>query len=180
MEKKKITAHLHCSIIHSSLPSDLNEGVWVVKWFANLPPDRLILLLAHWLRPLTKWWAVAKGVDKAVAMAAQTVTLSRNVGRILDDQLVVRSQPHVFCPLQEALHTALLFLLQWQPAMNALSGQPATHHWDVRKRVGKRGTATTEGSEKDRPTNPKRIIWAVGLFFWKLPFWHVMIFLWSW
>lgn len=82
-----------------------------MKSFANLPPDRLILLLAHRLRPLTKWWAVAKGVDKAVAMAAQTVALSRNVGRILDDQLVIGSQPHVFCSLQETLHTALLFLL---------------------------------------------------------------------
>lgn len=83
-----------------------------MKLLANLPPDGLILLLAHRLRPLAKWWAVAKGVDKAVAMAAQTVTLASNVGRILDDQLVVGSQPHVFCPLQETLHTALVFLLQ--------------------------------------------------------------------
>lgn len=80
--------------------------------FANLPPDRLILFLAHRLRPLTKGWAVAKGVEKAVAMAAQSVAFSRNVGCILDDQLVIGSQPHVLCPLQETLHTALLFLLR--------------------------------------------------------------------
>lgn len=79
--------------------------------FANLPPDRLVLLLTHWLRPLTKWWAIATGVAKAAAMAAQTVALSRNVGCILDDQLVVGLQPHVFCPLQEMLHAALVFLL---------------------------------------------------------------------
>lgn len=79
--------------------------------FDNLPPDGLILLLAHRLRPLTKRWAVAKGVEKAVAMATQAVALPRDVGRVLDDQLVVRSQPHVFCPLQETLHAALLFLL---------------------------------------------------------------------
>lgn len=83
----------------------------MVKVFANLPSDRLILLLAHRLRPLTKWWAVANGVEKAVAMGAQAVTFSRDVGCILDDQLVVGSQPHVFCPLQETLRTALPFLL---------------------------------------------------------------------
>lgn len=80
--------------------------------FANLPPYRLILFLAHWLRPLTKGWAVAEGVDKAVTMAAQSVALSCDVGRILDDQLVIGSQPHILCPLQETLHTALLFLLR--------------------------------------------------------------------
>lgn len=79
--------------------------------FANVPPDRLILLLAHWLRPLTKWWAAAKGVEKTVTMAAQAVAFSRDVGCILDDQLVVGLQPHVLCPLQETLHTALLVLL---------------------------------------------------------------------
>lgn len=82
-----------------------------MKVFAPLPPGGLILLLAHRLRPLTKRRAAAKGVDKAVALAAQAVALSSDVGRILDDQLVVGSQPHVLCPLQETLHTALLFLL---------------------------------------------------------------------
>ncbi len=79
--------------------------------FTYLPPDRLILLFAHRLRPLTKRWAASKVVEKAVSMAAQAVALSCNVGRILDDQLVVGSQSHVFRPLQETLHTALLFLL---------------------------------------------------------------------
>lgn len=94
----------------------------------GLPPDRLILLLAHWLRPLTKWWAAAKGVEKAVAMAAQAVALSCDVRCILDDQLVIGSQPHVLRPLQETLHTALFFLLRRQPAMNVPPGQPAAHH----------------------------------------------------
>ena len=82
-----------------------------MKVFANLPPDRLILLLTHWLRPLTKWWAVAQCVEKAVAMAAQAVALARDVRCILDDQLIIGSQPHVLRPLQKTLHTALLFLL---------------------------------------------------------------------
>lgn len=80
--------------------------------FASLPPGRLILLLAHRLRPLTKRWAVAEGVEEAVAVTSQAVALSGDIGCILDDQLVVGPQPHVFCPLQETLDTALLFLLR--------------------------------------------------------------------
>lgn len=77
--------------------------------FASLPPDRLILLLAHRLRPLTEWRTVAKGVEEAVT--SQAVALSSDIRCILDDQLVVGPQPHVFCPLQETLDAALLFLL---------------------------------------------------------------------
>lgn len=81
-------------------------------YLLTLPPGRLILLLAHRLGPLAEGRATAEGVEKAVAMAAQSVAFTCDVGRILDDQLVVRSQPHVLCPLQETLHTALLFLLR--------------------------------------------------------------------
>ena len=56
--------------------SNWTKGVLVSRLFANIPLHGLILLLAHRLRPLTKWWAVAKDVDKAVAMAAQAVALS--------------------------------------------------------------------------------------------------------
>lgn len=78
---------------------------------AHLPPDWLIFLLPHRLWSFAKGWATAKGVEQAIAMAAQAVVFSCNVGGILDNQLVVGSQPHVFCALQEVLHTALLFVL---------------------------------------------------------------------
>lgn len=78
--------------------------------FADVPPDRLILLFAHRLGPLTKRWAAVEGTEEA--MATQTVALSCDVRCILDDQLVVGSESHVFCSLQETLHAALLFVLQ--------------------------------------------------------------------
>lgn len=89
---------------------------------AYLPPDWLILLLPHWLRSFTKGWATAEGVEQRIAMAALAVAFSRNVRGILDNQLVVGSQPHVFRPLQEMLHTTLLFVLQGQPAADRLPG----------------------------------------------------------
>lgn len=77
----------------------------------GLPPDWLILLLAHRFRPLTEWWTAATYANRASALAAQTVALSCNVCSILDDKLVISLQAHVFCSLQEALHAAVLFVL---------------------------------------------------------------------
>lgn len=124
------------------LPSHVIYEQW--RRLVNLPPDRLILLLTHRLGPLTKWRAIAKGVDEAVAMAAQSVALSGDVWCILDDQLVIGSQPHVLGPLQETLHAALLFLLERQPVVNPLPGQPATHHWDKETRRWKHKLETSE------------------------------------
>lgn len=150
-----------CTLFRISLHETLHENSSYISWPSDLyvrrveilrhsPPGWLILLLAHWFRPLTKRRASAE----AVAMATQAVALSGNVGSILDDQLVVGSQPHVLCPLQETLHAALLCQLQWQPAMNTPPGQPATHHWEREGREGEGDIETSEVSLGERWMNP--------------------------
>lgn len=109
---------------------DASDPIFVkaVRLRANVPPGRLLLLLAHRLGPLAEGRAAAQGVDDAVAMAAQPVALARDVGRVLDDELIVRPQPHILGPLQEALHGAPRLLLRREPVVEPLPRQPAAHH----------------------------------------------------
>lgn len=118
----------HCTATQDEYTCILASSKESNQTFATLPPGGLILFLSDWLRPLTEGWAFAKGVEKTATMASQPVALSSNVGRVLDDQLVVGSQAHIFRPLQETLNTVPLFLLGGQPVMETLSSQPTTHN----------------------------------------------------
>lgn len=108
------------------------------RMFATSPPDGLILFLSDRLGPLTEGGAFAEAGEEAAPVASQSVALSSNVRCILDDQLVIGSQPHVLRPLQEELNTVHLFLLRGQPAMKTLPGQPTANDCRTRRRNRKK------------------------------------------
>lgn len=109
--------------------------LWLSKrMLATSPPDGLILFFSDRLGPLTEGWAFAEAGEEAAPVASQSVALSSDVRCILDDQLVIGSQPHVLRPLQEVLNAVHFFLLRGQPAMKTLPGQPTAHDCRTRRR----------------------------------------------